>query len=258
MSAKSQNPHTDRPERALRPGWFCVPRLVRVGVPAPEYLRGMRLLFVSDVHLRRQVSDAQLAAFVDQLAAVDADLLLLGGDYAESPRDCRRFFRALGGAFFPLGAFAVPGNNDRESRDELRAMAADGDVTLLVNESRRVTLPGGTLEIGGCDDHKYGVPRTADLFPANGGFRVLLSHFPAPPDCDCDLMLSGHTHAGQLRLFGLTPYSLGFEREFHLLALDGLQRIGNMHLLVSGGVGVSRIPLRVNAEPEIHLVEFTN
>ena len=247
-----------RPDRNLYLGLFPVPRLERVEIDgAPAWLRGVRALFVCDVHLRRGVSDARLDALIDQIASANADMLLLGGDYAESPEDCRRFFRALRRASFPLGAFAVPGNNDAESAAHFREIAANAGVALLKNECRRVGLPGGTLEIGGCDEHKYGEPRTANLFSGDDAYRILLSHYPAPPDCECELMLSGHTHAGQLNLFGLTPYSLGIEREFRLMAVRGLNRIGDMRLFVGNGIGVSRFPLRIGAEARISLLEFS-
>ena len=70
-------------------------------------------------------------------------------------------------------------------------------------------------------------------------------------------MLSGHTHAGQFNLLGLTPYSVGFERRFRHLAIRGLHRVGDMHLLVGSGIGVSRLPLRIGASPRIYLMEFT-
>ena len=70
---------------------------------------GLRALFVSDVHLRRGVSDAKLGALIDLIRAQRADLLLLGGDYAETADQCARFFEALRGMHFRLGSYAVPG-----------------------------------------------------------------------------------------------------------------------------------------------------
>lgn len=245
------------PDHNLHIGFFPQPRLVRVAIGgAPAHMRPLRALFLSDVHLRRCVEDAQLEALIEQLAAQNASLLLLGGDYAEAPEQCLRFFRALGRVRPPLGAYAAVGNNDRMPVDALReAMAAVG-VVLLKNECRRLALPGGALEIAGCDDHKYGAPRTRGLFSDSDAYRILLSHFPCAPDCACDLMLSGHTHAGQCNLLGLTPYSLGFEHRYRLLALRGLHRRNGMRLLVGNGIGVSRAPLRVGAEAQIYLLEF--
>ena len=248
-----------RPDRYFHLGTFPAPQLERVRIGgAPEWLCGTRLLFVCDVHLRRGVNDARLNALIDQIASAGADMLLLGGDYAESPEDCQRFFQALKRVSFPLGAFAVPGNNDAESAPNLHKIAADANVALLCNETRRVALPDGALEIGGCDEHKYGNPQTEGLFSGDGAYRILLSHYPAVPDCECDLMLSGHTHAGQLNFLGLTPYSVGAEHRYRLMAVRGLHGIGQMRLFVGNGIGVSKFPLRVGAEPRITLLEFSS
>ena len=247
------------PDCSLHPGAFCLPETERVEIGgAPAWLRGVRALFISDVHLRPSVSDAKLSALVGIIRSAHASLLLLGGDYAETDADCARFFRALSACDFPLGAYAVPGNNDPQQAGVLESMADAGGVILLRNRRAQILLKGKRLEIAGCDDHKYGSPRTEGLFSADANYRILLSHFPTKPDCACELMLSGHTHAGQFNLLGLTPYTIGFERSFHHLAIRGLHRMGKMQLLVSNGVGVSRLPLRVGASPRIHLLEFGN
>ncbi len=238
----------------LHPGWFPLPVISRLSIPgAPAFLRGLKLLFVSDVHLRRCVSDAKLAALIRLIAAQKADLLLLGGDYGEGTDQCARFFRALSHLRCPLGIFGVPGNNDDPALLE-KDMRHAGAV-LLKNRTVSVALPGGRLEIGGCDDYLKGAPRTEGLF-SGGDYRILLSHQPVQPDCACDLMLSGHTHGGQMNFFGLTPYSVGFEHRLKQLAVRGLHRISGMNLAVCNGIGVSRIPLRFGARAEILLAEF--
>lgn len=245
------------PDPGLYPGVFPLPHPERVQISgAPAHMHGLRALFVSDVHLRRSVSDARLEMLIGLMRMQRADLLLLGGDYAEDGDSCARFFAALRKLSFPLGAYAVPGNNDPGDAALLQSMMARAGVTLLKNRCASIRLPGGTLEIAGCDEHKYGAPRTDGLFSGDSAYRILLSHFPILPDCACELMLSGHTHGGQFNLMGVTPYTIGFERRFPLLAVRGLHRIGEMQLLVSSGVGVSRLPLRIGASPRIHLLEF--
>ncbi len=246
-----------KPDCMLHIGCFPLPRVERVRIPgAPACMRGLRALFLSDVHLRRGASDEKLHALVELIRSQRADLLLLGGDYAETEDQCARFFGALRGVRFPLGCFAAPGNNDPADAARLQAMMAPAGVELLKNRRAQIALPGGRLEIAGCDEHKYGAPKTSGLFTGAADYRILLSHFPAKPDCACDLMLSGHTHGGQINLLGITPYSIGFERRYHLLAVRGLHAAGDMQILVSSGIGVSRLPLRLGAAPRIHVLEF--
>ena len=256
---RTKNPILTPPDCSLHPGAFCLPETEHVTIGgAPAWMRGIRALFVSDVHLRSKVSDAKLNALIDVIHSAQADLLLLGGDYAETDADCARFFQALSACDFPLGAYAVPGNNDPRETEVLANMMAPARVVLLKNRCAQVNLNGNRLEIGGCDERKFGFPRTRNLFSARAGYRILLSHYPARPDCACELMLSGHTHAGQFNLLGLTPYSIGFEHSFRHLAIRGLHRVDDMQLLVGNGIGVSRLPLRVGASPRIYLLEFGN
>lgn len=246
-----------RPDRYLHLGVFPEARTVALRIGgAPAFMHGLRALFISDVHLRPGVSDERLDALTAQIAAEKADLLLLGGDYAETPQDCLRFFDALKGLSFPLGAYAVPGNNDAASRDTLAQTAERAGVTLLKNTTTVIDLPEGRLCIGGCDDHKYGTPLTAGLFSGSEAYRVLLSHFPVMPDCECDLVLCGHTHGGQCNLLGITPYSVGFERRFRLLGVRGLRKTDCGRMFIGNGIGISRVPLRLGAQPQIYLLEF--
>ena len=233
---------------------------------APEFMRGLSALFIADTHVLRRTTAAQLDAFAERIAGIAPELLLLGGDYSDDAEGAARLFDALAGLTFPLGAFGVVGNNDSEAWAgclyKLRKRMARADCRLLVNESARLKRRGGTLWIAGVDDHRHGNPVAAGLYPARPRddiYRILLSHFPILPDIKPDLMLSGHTHGGQFNLLGLTPFAIGFERlkpRLPSVAISGLFGIDGMKLLVSKGVGASRIQLRVGARPEINLLRF--
>ncbi|MBR1821007.1 MAG: hypothetical protein IJ769_05225, partial [Clostridia bacterium] len=207
------------------------------------------------------------AALMDKIEALAPDLLLLGGDYADRASDAARLFEAIKGLTPPrLGCYGVVGNNDVEAWSDLsalrRAMAA-ANCRLLVNESVQIPLGGCTLIIGGVDERKFGAPRARGLYPTRpeaGVYRVLLSHYPCMPDLTPDLMLSGHTHGGQFNLLGFTPFTIGFERilrhGMRSLAVSGLHEIGGMRLMVSKGVGASRLQWRLGVRSEINLIEF--
>ena len=234
---------------------------------APPFMRGVKALFVSDTHVLPRTRTEDIEALAAKIARLAPDILLLGGDYADRQADAVRLFEALKPLRFPLGAWGVRGNNDVEAwkdRPEgLEAAMADAGLKLLVNASARIPVNGGTLIVGGVDEYKFGAPRTAGLYPdepAPGVYRILLSHYPVMPDAKPDLMIAGHTHGGQFNLLGLTPFAIGFERVFrpHIrtLAVSGLHEAGDMRLLVSKGVGASRIPWRVGARPEIDRITF--
>ena len=141
------------------------------------------------------------------------------------------------------------GNNDS-------ALSDKSNVRALINRDIYIPFHGGTVAIGGVDDHKYGAPDSRNLFQSAADYRILLSHFPIIADCECDLMLSGHTHAGQINLLGITPYAVGLERRYPICAVRGLHSIHDLQVYVSRGVGCSRLPVRLGAAPEITLLEF--
>ncbi len=238
-------------------GIFPLPAVTRREVAgAAAFMRGLRLLFVCDVHLRPSVSEARLERLIDLIAAQRADMLLLGGDYAETAADCERFFNALSRVHCPLGGFGVPGNNDVAAADRLGTWMRRAHVRLLKNEYVRLNIGSGMLEIGGCDEHRYGTPMTRQLF-TDGAYRILLSHYPVAADCTCELQLSGHTHGGQICLGRISPYSVGFEHKYGICAVRGEKMIGETRLMVCNGIGVSRLPLRLGAPPEMLLLEFS-
>ena len=234
---------------------------------APPFLCGLRALFLSDVHVTDGTTRADLAALAERIASLRPHLLLMGGDYADRSGNAVRFFEALAPLKPPLGCFGVLGNNDAEAwmnrLDVLRSVMADSGCALLVNESVEIPHNGGTLCVGGTDEYLYGAPDTRALWPKQASprrYRILLSHYPVLPASRPELMLCGHTHGGQFNLLGLTPYAIGFERFVRPrrapVAIAGLHDIDDMQLLISKGVGASRVQLRVGVQPEINLLTF--
>lgn len=223
-------------------------------------------MFVTDVHATPRTTAAHMDALAGRIAAAAPDLLLLGGDYADTAEPCRRLFEGLGRVRVPLGAFGILGNNDREAfpnTDALRQVMARAGARLLVNEAVTLRLNGGRLIVAGLDEYRYGRPSAAGLYPPlpdPNRFRLLLSHYPRTVDPMPDLMLCGHTHGGQFNLLGVTPYTIGFERVIRRRRapryIAGLHGHGGGRVFVSKGIGASRLPLRIGVRPEIDLLVF--
>ena len=159
-----------------------------------------------------------------------------------------------------LGVFAVPGNHDHEADPELRTWTSvleEHGVTVLRNSGRRIFHEGEPLWLAGVDDLSFGPP---DLEDALHGAQedepiLLLSHHPdvfiEAAWGGVDLTLSGHTHAGQITLFGWSPLGhslLGYWAGHYVE--DGAQ------LYVGGGVGITGLPLRVHAPGEVPLIRL--
>lgn len=233
---------------------------------APTFMKGLRVLFVSDVHATARTKAEDIAALAEKLAGVNADIILLGGDYADENEHAVRLLKGLGRLSAPLGVYAVAGNNDREAFEniaDLRGLMGALGFHLLVNEAVTLRLKGGRLIVAGVDEYRYGNPDATGLYPAKADdnvYRLLLSHYPRAIEPMPDLMLSGHTHGGQFNAFGLNPYTIGFERVIHHRRasryIEGLHRYRDSWMLVSKGIGASKLPLRIGVAPEVDLIVF--
>ena len=246
--------------------WFTAPRwffsitpgkgveTVQHAFPCPA-LAGMKLAFFSDIHASPRFSDAAMEALLARVAALGADIVCIGGDFAEDEESLARLLRFFPLLSPPLGVYACLGNNDREIPGFARML--EGHAHLLVNGS--VLLEG--LRLGGVDERKHGHPRPEAVFPHDGASaRVLLSHYPVACDFGAgarpDLQLCGHTHGGQFNVLGITPYTFFFEPRRHAW-VSGECTLGGVRTIVSNGIGMSRVTLRVGAPPQVHLVRFT-
>ncbi len=251
----------------------------------PEAFDGTRILFLSDIHVDNFCPPEKAAALVNELGSLKPDLLLLGGDY--SALDALDYARALTGGtsiaqakealaakrdqFFlmirsfeaKLGKYAVAGNHDYEL-EHLDEAAALGGVKLIRNAGKVLTKDGQKLIIAGLDDWKAGMQDVGAVAQAvrGGDCVILLSHNPdalpsviAEPAADgalwADLALSGHTHGGQVALFGWSPFSNSiYGRRY----MSGWYEDSGALMLVSNGVGTTGLPLRLGAPPRVHVI----
>lgn len=221
-------------------------------------LDGVAILFVSDVHAGPFLSPRALARAFAKLAGLGADVVIHGGDLATtSVREVLPHLDALASLRAPLGVFAVLGNHDHYAGD-LPALAEcyrRVGVRLLDNDAVALERGGSRMAMAGIDDWNFGRPDLrAALSAAHAAAPdapvVLASHNPdaffAAAGAGVRLVLSGHTHGGQVRIPGL-PVLVRMSR----YRLDeGRYERGGTHIVVSRGLGVSGIPLRLFCRPE--------
>jgi predicted MPP superfamily phosphohydrolase len=219
----------------------------------PEALSGLRVGFISDLHRSATVSHEMIATAVSILMAESPDLIILGGDYVTN-RD-RRFVQpaadALAGLSAKAGVFAVLGNHDEE-RDTTPVLTALG-YSVLRDARTQITIRGETVEVAGL---RYWTRRMQDVTRVIRGASpnlILIAHTPnrliEAAALSVPLMLSGHTHGGQIVLPGLGAVAA---RDFPVIA--GSARRENTTVFVTRGVGTVYVPVRINCPPEVALL----
>ena len=219
----------------------------------PEALSGLRVGFISDLHRSATVSHEMIATAVSILMAESPDLIILGGDYVTN-RD-RRFVQpaadALAGLSAKAGVFAVLGNHDEE-RDMTPVLTALG-FSVLRDSRTQITIRGETVELAGL---RYWTRRMQDVTRVIRGASpnlILIAHTPnrliEAAALSVPLMLSGHTHGGQIVLPGLGAVAA---RDFPVVA--GSARRENTTVFVTRGVGTVYVPVRINCPPEVALL----
>jgi uncharacterized protein len=229
------------------------------GMPAGS--KPVTIALLSDTHVAEpNMSPARLARIVGQINALRPDIVVLAGDYVSertfgvSPYSAHEAIAPLAALRAPLGVYAIIGNHDHwhEHATVGQELARQG-LTVLVNQARKV----GPLALGGLGDVVSGQGRldaTLAEMRRIGGGQVIVSHTPDPfadlPG-DTGLMLAGHTHCGQIRLFGWAPMTNS--RYGGRYACGLVRERGNV-LVVTAGIGTTILPIRFGARPDIWLI----
>ena len=238
--------------QGLRPPVVTYHEVALPGLSAQ--LDGTTLAAISDLHLGAGIGRDWLAARVEQIQTLKPDLVVMVGDLTESEAGLvpglEETMRQLNA---PLGVWAVTGNHEFHG-DTLATIALFESAGVRWLRNQAVELRPG-LRLAGIDylsEHTQNGSPEAELLKSlagsNDGAALLLSHAPlqveAAAAAGFDLMLSGHTHGGQVWPFGFLvrqryPYFLGH------------YRVGDMHLLVGRGAGTWGARMRLWQPGEI-------
>ncbi|HMD32266.1 MAG TPA: metallophosphoesterase [Candidatus Acidoferrales bacterium] len=219
-------------------------------------LDGLRIVHLTDIHHGLYFSAEAVLAAVELANSLEPDLIALTGDYVSYSRNfANAAGELLGGLRARRGVFAVLGNHDFRVGAELvsRALRRNG-IEVLRNRHTLVRAGASELHLAGVEDLWYNasLPRALRNIPRTRPV-ILLSHNPqivaAAAHYSVDLVLSGHTHGGQVRLPFLERRREG--NPLHRRFLTGWDSWGHTRIYISRGIGTIVVPVRVACPPEI-------
>jgi len=231
----------------------------------PKSLDGIKIAQISDIHAGSFTSYKPFQEAVRMTLEQKADILTLTGDFVNfNPEELKHIYKDLGTLDAKLGVFACLGNHDHymkvESTEEMKKWLRNLGFNLLDNESKRLIINGSPLNFSGVDN--YGMNQFFGDFEKaispvpEGETNILLCHDPRNWDMfinkgkkPVDLMLSGHTHGGQVSLeiagIDLSVARIAYKQ------WAGLYKEGEQYLYVNRGLGTTGPPIRIGINPEI-------
>lgn len=235
-----------------------------------DRLPGFCIAQISDIHIGQNLTTEQLTRFVGSVNAVEPDLICITGDIADNASsDLARFLPILGQLRARHAVVAILGNHDHYAGANRLADALRQHTDFIVLRDAHVTLDidGKPLHVVGLDDRGIDWARgvrelpyladTLNALPASEP-AVVLSHrpdiFPQAAACGAGLMLSGHTHGGQIAM----PWRRGKALNPARIATRfdrGLFRDKDSFLYVNCGLGVTGQRVRLGTPREISVIE---
>jgi len=219
----------------------------------PPALAGLRIGLVTDIHRSRLVAHEDVARATALIMSEHPDLIVLGGDYVTWGD--RKYVvpaaEALASLSAPHGVHAILGNHD-DDHDMPLALAKNG-VHVLKDARTRLTIRHEALDLAGI---RFWTRRPADIAALVRGAApatILLAHDPRrlmeAAALDVPLVLSGHTHGGQVVL----PL-VGAVAAQKFPVASGFARRDKTTMFVSRGIGTIYVPVRINCPPEVAIL----
>lgn len=253
---------------------FQVKEVTYESARLPQGFDGYRIVQLSDIHIGSwKDRETDIERMVNLTNAQEADLIVFTGDLVnQQSHELDGFASILSRLQAPDGVYSILGNHDygtyyrwanaKEETDNLQRLKdlqQDMGWRLLNNDHTILHHRGDSIALIGVEnDGEPPFSQHADLAHAtrntHGMFSILLSHNPTHwrrqvlPESDIDLMLSGHTHAMQMSLFGRSLASLKYPE------WSGFYYEGTRALYVNVGIGYVGLPFRFGAWPEITVI----
>ena len=238
-------------------------------VIVPEDVSEGTVVFFSDTHFGRYYNEDRLDRIVTQINGQNPDIVIFGGDLIDnynrdrSYLDTQALIEGLSKIDARYGKFAVYGNHDYGGGAEqiYTQIMEESGFTILKNDTVQITEMN--LQITGYDDLLFGTTPSGDYDLSGGRFSLIVSHEPDTADDisipEDAVMVSGHSHGGQITIPFLTEFYLPDGATKYLRGwYDNLGKNSNISLLVSRGIGVTGLPFRFLSSPEINVIHLVH
>jgi len=231
-------------------------RVVDIGAAATPPLK---VAFVSDLHAGPLTHPALFDAVVDAINTFEPDVLLMGGDYVSLHHQYVDILALRVARMKPrFGIFGVFGNHDLWADDDyIKERLEAAGVCFLVNSSMRLPEPYSEFSVCGLDEPGTGEPDADAMFARAAAHRLVVMHSPLGMKYlaghPFDMAFCGHTHGGQVAYPNGRPIILPAGSGDPRFSHGQFQLVSGGQLLVSRGIGMSDIPVRLFAPSEVHL-----
>jgi len=227
----------------------------------PDSFKDLKILHFGDLHFGRTVDFEKLKIIVNRINETKPDLVIFTGDlidkdYVLKNGDAENIIKELSQIKSTLGSYAVLGNHDYvipESEDIL----INSDFNLLKNEFDLVYYKSmEPILLVGVDDLNEGTPDIEKAMPKENIpiFKIFLTHEPdyfrEIDDYEFDVVLSGHSHNGQVRLPFIGPFKKVYgAKKYH----KPFYQVGNTEIYITSGIGCSLHNVRLFNRPSMNL-----
>ena len=212
----------------------------------PNSFHNFQIFFIADIH-RREIKENTLNKINKKI-----DIVLLGGDLIEKGVPLSRLRKNI----VKLKRWGAPiyfvwGNNDYETiPTKIIQLLHEESVTLLEDSIETIQKGNETIHLVGFDYYRDEAPHNIDWEKVKNKYTILLTHTPSSfyllseqEKSSFHVVLAGHTHGGQIRIFNLGFYTKG-----------GIKKMDNTTVFVTEGYGYSFLPLRLQTSAECHCI----
>jgi len=247
-----------------RPPWLVDPEITHTPIwlsRLPSSFEGLKIVHLTDIHHSLFTPLEEVERVVHLANRLEPDIVALTGDYVTfSHAYIRPAARALGKLRARCGVYAVLGNHDFQvDPDQITQALRGHHIRVLRNAHHPLRVENKTLWLVGVDDlwwNSDDLSGALRAVPAREP-KILLCHNPLgiweASSHEIDLVLSGHTHGGQVRLPGIRSW---YRSKLGERFVEGWNQLHKTQIYVSRGIGKVVVPIRVSCPAEIAVLRL--